>query len=267
MIKQLQKQQKSFVVTTLSSPKGAVVWLKERLKSQLGFREVSISITLLFVFLLQACMQVRPYALPTARDIETITTEEQVATLTMPTSQIEIPAATATEIFPAPTTLPKVTISAIKGNLFIRRGPDMAYNPIGVLYKDISAAVIRRDVLSNWVQIIIPNSDNTGWVSIQTDYTRTIGDLKTLPEFTPTDWPIPAYLRNCTHHQMYIMPSEIVLPSSLAHPENEIWLYPGSYTVYDLDVPGEPEVLQVDIREGITMEILDDGLDRHRKCP
>ena len=227
-------------------------------------------IILLFAILLQACMQVRldaPPALPTAQDIETITTEEQAASLATSTSQTETPALTATEIFPTPTSFPKVTISAIKGNLFIRRGPDLAYKPIGVLYKDTSAPVIQRDVLSNWVQITIPNSDNTGWVSIQTDYSKVDGDLKTLPEFTPTDWPIAAYLRNCTHHQMYVMPSEIILPSSLRQPENEIWLYPGSYTVYDIDVAGEPEVLQVDIREGITVEILDDGLGEHRKCP
>jgi hypothetical protein len=233
-------------------------------------KQRNIYIALLFVILLQACMRVRldaPPALPTAREIETITTEEQAGTLATPTAQIETPAATATEIFPTPTALPKVTISAIKGNIFIRRGPDTAYNPIGVLYKDTSAPVIRRDVLSDWVQIIIPNSENTGWVSIQTDYSRVDGDLKVLPEFTPTDWPIPAYLRNCTHHQMYIMPSEIVLPSYFGRPENEIWLYPGSYTIYDIDVSGEPEVLQVDIREGITVEILDDGLGEHRKCP
>lgn len=233
-------------------------------------KKQSLSITLLFVFLLQACMQVRldaPLALPTARDIETVTTEEQAGTLATPTAKIEIPAATATEVFPTPTVLPKVTISAVKGNLFIRRGPDMAYNPISVLYKDTSAAVIRRDVLSKWVQITIPNSKNTGWVSIQTAYSKVDGDLKALPEFTPTDWPIPAYLRNCTHHQMYILPSEIILPSSFGYPENETWLYPGSYTVHDIDVPGEPEVLQFDIREGITVDIKIDGLGEHRKCP
>ena len=262
----INKNQKGFVVATL------VALLTKRLKSLLRFRKVlSIFITLLIVVMLQACMRVRldaPPSFPTARDIEMITTEEQVSgTLAMPTPQIETPAPTATEIFPTPTSLPKVTISVIKGNLFIRRGPDMAYNPIGVLYKDTSVPVIARDVLSKWVQVNIPNSDKTGWVSIQTDYSRVDGDLKSLPEFTPTDWPIAAYLRNCTHHQMYIMPSEIVLPSYFGYPENETWLYPGSYIVYDMDVPGEPEVLQVNIREGLTVEILDDGSGEHRKCP
>jgi hypothetical protein len=229
----------------------------------------NVFFALLFVVLLQACMRVRldtPPAFPTARNIETITTEERAVIPATSTAQIKTPA-TTTEIFPTPTSLPKVTISAVKGNLFIRRGPDMAFNPIDVLYKDTSAKVIARDVLSNWVQIIIPNSDKTGWVSIQTDYSKLVGGLKALPEITPTDWPLPAYIRNCTHHQMYIMPSEIVLPSTYAQPENEIWLYPGSYTVYDLDVPGEPEVLTTGIREGITVEILDDGLGEHRNCP
>lgn len=232
-------------------------------------KQRSIYITLLFSIMLQACMQARldAPALPTPRDIETVAVEEQpTATLTASVAPITV-TATESAISPTETSIPKVTISAIKGNIFIRRGPDTAFNPVGVLYKDTSAPVIMRDVLSNWVQIIIPNSDKTGWVSIKTDYSKLDGDLKALPEFTPTDWPIPAYLRNCTHHQMYIMPSEIVLASSLANPENEVWLYPGTYTIYDIDVPGEPEVLQVDIREGITVEILDDGLGEHRKCP
>jgi hypothetical protein len=233
-------------------------------------KQRTISIVFLFVLLLQSCMQVRldaPPALPTAQDIEKITTEKPETTLATSTPQINTPDATATAVLPTPTTLPKVTIRAINGNIFIRRGAHMAYNPIDVLYKDTSAQVIARDVLSKWVKIIIPKSNNTGWVSIQTDYTYISGDLKSLPEITPTDWPIPAYLRNCTHHQMYIMPGEIVLPSTYGQPENETWVYPGFYTAYDLDVSGEPEVFQVDIREGMTAEIHDDGLGEHRKCP
>lgn len=237
-------------------------------------KQRSISIALLFVFLIQACTQVRldaPPALPTPPKIESATGEAipPFGASAAPSIQVGTPtvAPTAMEIPATPTSHPKVSISAIKGNLFIRRGPDMAYNPIDVLYQDTSVAVLKRDVLSKWVQIIIPNSNKTGWVSIQTKYSKVDGDLKSLPEFTPTDWPIPAYLRNCTHHQMYILPAEIVLPPSFAEPENEIWLYPGTYTAYDIDVPGEPETLQFDIREGVTREILVDGLGERRKCP
>jgi len=213
-------------------------------------------------------MQVRvdaPPALPTPQYIETVAIAEQPAA-TATSTPTTVPA-TATEISPTATTQPRVVISAVKGNIFIRRGPDMAFNPIGVLYKDTSAPVIARDVLSNWVQIVIPNSDQKGWISIQTQYSKVDGDLKTLPEFTTTEWPTPAYLRNCTHHQMYILPAEVILLSSFDQPDNMVWLYPGTYTVYDLEVSGEPEVTTVEVREGVTVEILDDGAGEHRKCP
>ena len=233
--------------------------------SQIQRRILAATLT---VMLLQACMQVRvdaPPALPTPQDIETVAISEQPAA-TATSTPTTVPA-TATEISPTATTQPRVVISAVKGNIFIRRGPDMAFNPIGVLYKDTSAPVIARDVLSNWVQIIIPNSDQKGWISIQTQYSKIDGDLKTLPEFTTTEWPTPAYLRNCTHHQMYILPAEVILLSSFDQPDNMVWLYPGTYTVYDLEVSGEPEVTTVEVREGVTVEILDDGAGEHRKCP
>lgn len=233
--------------------------------SQIQRRILAATLT---VMLLQACMQVRvdaPPALPTPQDIETVAISEQPAA-TATSTPTTVPA-TATEISPTATTQPRVVISAVKGNIFIRRGPDMAFNPIGVLYKDTSAPVIARDVLSNWVQIVIPNSDQKGWISIQTQYSKVDGDLKTLPEFTTTEWPTPAYLRNCTHHQMYILPAEVILLSSFDQPDNMVWLYPGTYTVYDLEVSGEPEVTTVEVREGVTVEILDDGAGEHRKCP
>jgi hypothetical protein len=93
------------------------------------------------------------------------------------------------------------------------------------------------------------------------------GDLASLPEFTITEWPNAAYLRNCTYHEMYILPGEITLPSYLEYPENEITLYPGTFTVYDLDAPDLPEVMKVDIREGSDIEIKIDGLGEKRKCP
>ena len=234
--------------------------------SQIQRRILTATLT---IMLLQACMQVRvdaPPALPTPQDIETVAVESPAATATASTTPTTAPA-TATETLPSATPQPEVVIHAVKGNLFIRRGPDMAFNPIGVLYKDTSTPVLARDVLSNWVQIVIPDSDQKGWVSLQTQYSQVDGDLRTLPELAPTDWPLPAYLRNCTHHQMYILPAEVILLSSLDHPDNMVWLNPGTYTVYDMDVAGEPEVTTVEVREGVTVEILDDGAGEHRKCP
>lgn len=66
---------------------------------------------------------------------------------------------------------------------------------------------------------------------------------------------------------MYILPGEIILPSYFGYPENEIWLYPGTYLVYDLDVPGEPEVQEVEIREGMSVDVNLDGSEERRICP
>jgi hypothetical protein len=221
--------------------------------------------TLLLAVMMQSCfnMQLNPPALPTPRAIETVSQTESNPTITpthtsMPTATLQMATPTAA--------LANVTITAVKGNLNIRRGPDVAYNPISVLYKGESAKVIAHDVLTKWAQIVIPGSDKTGWVSLLTSYSSVEGDLAALPGFTVDDWPVIAYLRNCTHHEMFIMPGEITLPSSFGAPENEIWLNPGHYTVYDLEVPDLPEVKSFDIREGQEIEIIDDGAGEHRKC-
>jgi hypothetical protein len=229
----------------------------------------SVAVALLFVLMTQACAQVgldTPPALPTAQDIEPISTEVRSVPSATSTVQVEIP--TATEIVPTPTpSLPKVTITAVKGNLFIRRGPGMPFNPVAVLYKDKSAEIIARDVLSNWVMIKFPKSDKTGWVSIQTQYSLIDGDLNDVPEQSPTEWPVPAYVQNCTYHQLYVEPSEVVIPSYYNYPDNEIRINPGSYKVYDIDVSGEPLVAEIEIKEGSEIEIVDDGSGGHHKCP
>ncbi|MFN8412703.1 MAG: SH3 domain-containing protein [Anaerolineales bacterium] len=221
--------------------------------------------SLMFVALIfQACANAQMISTPTATPTAESTATEIVAQ----------PSATATPTQVRPTeTLAtsasnlKITLTAIKGNLFIRRGPDMAFNPIGVLYENTKVKVVGRDVLLRWAQIEIPDSQDTGWVSLQTKYSKVDGDIQSLPDFIPTEWPVPAYLRNCTHHQMYIMPGAITLPSSFRAPDNEIWLYPGHYSVFDFDMPDLPEVMKFDIREGQEVEIQDDGTGEHRICP
>jgi hypothetical protein len=218
----------------------------------------------------QGCMRIRVNASPTPAEFEgngTVETNPQIDAGSTPFEKAGTSTPPAIDGIPTQTRSIMITVTAIKGNLFIRRGPDMAFNPVDVLYENSSAEVIGRDVLSKWVQIIIPGTNQPGWVSVQTDYSQVNGDLGSLPDFTPTEWPLPAYLRNCTHHRMYILPGETILPSTYEIPENEIWLYPGRYNVYDLDVPGEPEVLQVDMREGLEIDIRTDGLGEKRKCP
>jgi len=88
-----------------------------------------------------------------------------------------------------------------------------------------------------------------------------------LPEIEPTDWPIPAFVRNCTFDQMAVYPGGIVLPSADNFPENDVRVNPGAYRIRDLDVDGYPEVLVVHISEGSTIDVRVDGNGAKRKCP
>ncbi|MBM3125928.1 MAG: SH3 domain-containing protein [Chloroflexi bacterium] len=224
---------------------------------------------ILFSLFLHACLQVRldpPVSVPTPRDLQSHEPEIslQIQDERPSVTPARVPSAGMT---PTVTLLPEVTLTAVKGNIYIRRGPGMAFNPIDVMYENSQVTVIAHDMLSEWAQVVLPNSKGTGWVSLKTRYTTVNGDLAGLPGFTPTEWPVPAYLRNCTHHRMFILPGEIILPSYFGYPENEIWLYPGTYLVYDLDVPGEPEVQEVDIREGMSIDVNLDGAGERRICP
>jgi hypothetical protein len=159
-------------------------------------------------------------------------------------------------------------ITAVKGNLFIRRGPGVEYNPIGVLNKGDSVSALARDILSKWVQVPISSqAGQSGWISIQTKYSSVNGDLTKLPAIQVDYWPIAGYVINCTYHEMIVKPGDIPIPSYLSYPENEVWIYPGSYTVYDAVLPDTPEVMTVEMREGLEVEILINGLGEKHKCP
>ncbi len=229
----------------------------------------SVFVILLIAVLTQGCRMGanRPLALPATLEAVSVSTETQSAPSAVPTIQVEIPTATATIISSTPTLEASVTISAVKGNIYIRRGPDMAYNPISVLYKDTSTQVIARDVLSRWAQVIIPDSDKMGWIYVKSEFAKVEGDFNSIPGFTPTDWPVPGYLLNCTHHDMYVMPGEIIIPASFGDPANEVWLNPGTYTVQDISIDGYPKVQDVEMREGMNIEIHVDGTGEGRKCP
>jgi uncharacterized protein YgiM (DUF1202 family) len=230
------------------------------------FKYRNIFFILMIAAMTQSCVRLRSNlpALPTPRPIETVSGEEAADPTS--TKPAQLPTATATLTVVPTAALPIVTITAVNGNVNIRRGPSLAYNPISVLYKGMSAKVIAHDVLTKWAQIELPGSDKTGWISLLTDYATVEGDLDSLPGFTTTEWPITAYLINCTHHEMFVMPGGITLPSAYQEPENEIWLNPGHYTVYDLEVPDLTEVKSFDIREGQEIEITEDGAGERRKC-
>lgn len=164
---------------------------------------------------------------------------------------------------------PSVRILAADGNLYIRRGPGTEYNQIGVLKKGESAPVIGQDVLSKWVQVNVPGTEFTGWVSLLTPFTKLEGDLSQVETFTFTDWPLPAYIKNCTEHDLLIGPNELYLYNLYTNGKylNEVQVDPGRYDIYDLFLPGEPKFLTVDIREGDTYYVTVDGSGTEHLCP
>jgi hypothetical protein len=201
----------------------------------------------------------------------------------VPSDKIQFPTPTGTlvldnnadaQVLPRPTgtkrvELNQVLITAINGNLFIRRGPHMAFNPIGVLYEGKTVTAVGRDMLSRWLQIIQPSQIRSiGWISIQTRYSKVSGEIESLPVIDTTDWPVGAFIRNCTHHQMVAQPGDYFLPSSYEFPDNEVPVFPGIYSVYDLDVPDDPVLIErVELREGLEVDIREDADGERRKCP
>jgi len=158
-------------------------------------------------------------------------------------------------------------ITASKGNLNIRRGSGVAYNPISVLKNGQSVTAHGRDFLANWIMVDIPNSaGETGWVRTETDYSKITGDINNLPEVI-VDYAVPAYVQNCTYHLMILQPGGILVSNILGFPNNDARVYSGEYFVYDDDVPDAPEVMTVSVREGTLISIEVDGNSDKHKCP
>lgn len=191
----------------------------------------------------------------------------------LPTDAATLPA-TATpgptsQPSPTPEPLPSVRIIAAEGNLYIRRGPGTEYNQVGILKKGESAQVMGRDVLSKWVQVNIPGTEFTGWVSLLTPFTKLEGDLSDIESFTFTDWPLPAYIKNCTEHDLLIGPNELYLYNLYTNGKylNEVQVDPGRYDIYDLFIDGEPKIQTLDVREGDIIYITVDGSGTEHLCP
>lgn len=215
----------------------------------------------------QACATSRVKgALPSAGTA----TAPVVSPPSIPSTPTRVPAIDARIATGGPTvrSADRLTVTATKGNIFIRRGPDFGFNAIGVLYEGQSAAALARDVLGGWVEVPMPGQPNqTGWISIQSQFTVLDGDVMTLQEVDPTFFPVTASLRNCTLDQMLVTPGNIVLPSVVNFPANEVRVNPGVYVVLDTDVDGYPGVLKVEIREGSSIDVRTDGNGEKRKCP
>lgn len=100
-----------------------------------------------------------------------------------------------------------------------------------------------------------------------TQFTEISGDLHSLTEIEPSEWPQLAFVRNCTYHQMILQPGGITVPSIIYFPDNDVRVNPGTYAVLDVDVDKYPRVSTLDIREGASLDIILDGDGSKKKCP
>jgi hypothetical protein len=187
---------------------------------------------------------------------------------TAPTATVELPAPT-TEIKPA-TLAPKpsatlqpegTTVTAATGNLFIRRGPGTIYNIIAGLTKGVTTKAVGRNEKNDWLAIEIPNANGKiGWISMGTGYAQLNGSLQALSLY-PFDEAKPAYLQNCTNHDMTTKPGQWNLPANTTQKVN-----PGEYKILDMST-GQSMVQETDLKEGNTVSIKKDGNGTSHSCP
>ena len=232
--------------------------------------EILVAILVLAAFSLQACTQPAeteadlPQASSTPGETSTSTPRPKAPTR-IPTKTAISNTQTAT---PASTRTPKSVIFTVSGgNLNIRRGPDLAYNYVSVLYDGDVVIAIGRDRIGNWVQIELPsNAGAKGWVSTETDYSFVEGDLKSLPFVEVAKDAAPAFIRNCTKHKILVQPVNVELLNKYNDLDNIGHFDVGTYQIYDLDVAGSPRLEDVTLSEGKTVDIRYDGNGDKSKC-
>jgi hypothetical protein len=227
-----------------------------------------VLVTALGTVLLQACsLSVRTAQPQIAATLVHATVAPSVP-LARPSATAAASRTTLAATSPTSRPTPEVRVTAIDGNIFIHRGPDLAFNPISVLMKGETVVATGRDVLSRWLRIPLPGDPHkTGWITVVTQYTRITGDIDGLPEVSPTEWPVLASIRNCTHDLMVANPGGITIPALDYFPDNDVQIDPGSYTILDVDVDKYPEVMKVQVKEGSAVDIIYDGTGEKHKCP
>ena len=136
-----------------------------------------------------------------------------------------LPTATSTPtlVETAPITpTPKTVAAAMQGgNLFVHRGPGLEYNYVGVLYDGDTTIATGRDLINRWIRSELPSQSGVeGWITTETDYTQIHGGVSNLP-FIETEPASPGFIRNCTKHEILILPAEVYLLSKYNTPYNE----------------------------------------------
>jgi len=234
-----------------------------------------IQFALAFLLLITACnlpTSATPAPLPTQAATALPVSPTPSWTASLPTSlppteglpPVPTPSLAPSWTATTPPTAAPVTVSAT-GNLNVRRGPGVGYNPVGGLLKGETATATARDANGEWLYISLPSS-KPGWVSILTKFSTVSGDVQSLPVMS-VDAPKPAYLRNCTFHPMLVKPVGITVPPVNESPENKVQFNPGDYEVKDTNVAGEPTVMEATLFEGQTIDIRTDGIPNTYSCP
>jgi hypothetical protein len=155
----------------------------------------------------------------------------------------------------------------VEGDLAIRKGPDISFDAIAKLQDGETAVVLARSIMDGWVQIEIPSQEGqTGWISVQTNYSIVNGNLLDLPRIDSVEWNIGSYLINCTPHQMIVKPGNVILGPVDDAPANRVWFSPGLYSVYDMDVEGQPVAANLTVTEHREFHILKDGTRKQWSC-
>ncbi len=176
-------------------------------------------------------------------------------------------------VIPSPTliatpTPAPVSITAVGGDLAIRKGPDTAFDAIASLNDGQTVPVYARSIQDGWLQVPMPSQPGaTGWVSTKTGFSKVDGYALDLPLITTVEWPFGAYLINCTAHQLLAKPGDKLVPPVSAAPANRVWFFPGLYTMYDADVQGNPEITQVKLFPHTDVSVIKDGTGAKYVCP
>lgn len=153
------------------------------------------------LLLLSACSPGQPG--PAADDSQVGTSVAQTLAAREAAEQVEAP--TATEALPTETAVPEVepsigptlegaaTCDVITGGLNLRYGPGVVYAPpLGVLDRGTQMEPRARNPAGTWVEIVVPGTQQTGWVSSAERFIACDVDLSTLPVGVVPPTPTPS---------------------------------------------------------------------------
>jgi hypothetical protein len=235
---------------------------------------MSLKLSRLFFGFLVVVLAITNTACGTSQVSTPTVTEVPTETLTsiMPTADVQsvtlVRSVTPTvPVTPSPTA-DIVTVTAVNGDLSIRTGPDISFDAIASLKDGETVTALTRSIMDGWVQIPIPSQEGkTGWVLLKTNYFIVSGNVLDLPRVDAVEWNVGSYLINCTPHRMLVQPGEVVLESVNDAPNNRVWFSPGLYSVYDLDVTGQPVAANLSVTEHREFHILKDGSRKQWTCP